>query len=474
MKQFIPPFRAQRRFGIPHVKWARALSTKIHRPLPSVTSPYFPVALLGIVILVSTLLLLMPFSNTSGGFTPPLSAIFAATSAATLTGLDTQEAIGFWTKPGELILIAVMGIAGIGSMTFACFFISRMGHVSNLTTLTAGSALPANQTQLFRQIFLRIVTFALVVQVIGFVALLVRLSFEFEPLDASWYALYTTVSGFNNGGFISLTNSNELVPLLSDLPLLGLITALILTGALGWWTLSDVWHSRRWRKLQLNSKLVLIATAALVVIGAAGYLLTEFTNGDTIAYLPIEQKIMVSIFEATSSRTAGLTSVGFEDARQGTQILFTALMFIGGAAGSVAGGIKVGTLAIIIMAIFTTIRRKTKLSPLEREIPDTLVTKALSIVLTAIAFTICTTILLSITEASSELEFSDIIFENVSAISTAGLSTGNTADFSNLGQIILMVSMVIGRLGLLILVMRLTTYRRPYLYRSVTERVTIG
>jgi len=431
-------------------------------------------ALLGTVILVSTLLLLMPFSNTSGGFTPPLSAIFAATSAATLTGLDTQETIGFWTKPGQLILIAVMGIAGIGSMTFACFFMSRMGHVSNATTQTAGSALPANQTQLFRQIFLRIVIFAVAVQAIGFVALLVRLSFEFEPLDAGWYALYTAVSGFNNGGFISLTNSNELVPLLSDVPLLGLITSLILTGALGWWTLSDVWYSRRWRKLQLNSKLVLIATAALILIGTTGYLSTEFTNGHTIAYLPIEQKIMVSIFEATSSRTAGLTAVGFEDAREATKILFTALMFVGGAAGSVAGGIKVGTLAIIIMAIFTTIRRKTKVSPLEREIPDTLVAKALTIVLTAVVFTIFTTLLLSITEASSELEFSDIIFENVSAISTTGLSTGNTANFSSLGQIILMVSMVIGRLGLLILIMRLTTHRRPYLYRSVTERVTIG
>ena len=113
-------------------------------------------------------------------------------------------------------------------------------------------------------------------------------------------------------------------------------------------------------------------------------------------------------------------------------------------------------------------------SPLEREIPDTLVAKALTIVLTAVVFTIFTTILLSITEASSELEFSDIIFENVSAISTTGLSTGNTANFSSLGQIILMVSMVIGRLGLLILIMRLTTHRRPYLYRSVTERVTIG
>ena len=349
-----------------------------------------------------------------------------------------------------------------------------MGHVSNATTQTAGSALPANQTQLFRQIFLRIVIFAVAVQAIGFVALLVRLSFEFEPLDAGWYALYTAVSGFNNGGFISLTNSNELVPLLSDVPLLGLITSLILTGALGWWTLSDVWYSRRWRKLQLNSKLVLIATAALILIGTTGYLSTEFTNGHTIAYLPIEQKIMVSIFEATSSRTAGLTAVGFEDAREATKILFTALMFVGGAAGSVAGGIKVGTLAIIIMAIFTTIRRKTKVSPLEREIPDTLVAKALTIVLTAVVFTIFTTLLLSITEASSELEFSDIIFENVSAISTTGLSTGNTANFSSLGQIILMVSMVIGRLGLLILIMRLTTHRRPYLYRSVTERVTIG
>ena len=433
-------------------------------------------AFIGLIAL-GTLLLLLPFAHHGGGFTPFIDALFTATSAVTVTGLIIQDTATYWTRTGQVFILAMMFVGGLGFMTIATFLLILIGHRATLTQrLLVKDSLQIDQLGGLVRLTIGIVLVAAGIQLVGFVALLARFSLLYSPAEAVWQAVFHAVSGFNNAGFTVLPEGPSMSAFQVDKAVLGIMAALIFVGAISYWVMVDMVKFRRFSLFTLNSKLVLILTLVLTLSGALVFFFSEYDNDDTLGQLPVGDKVVVSVFESISGRTAGFSTVSHGETAQHTNFFFTALMFVGGASASVAGGIKVNTLAVVLVAILSTLRGSGHASAFGREIPRAQVQRAMSIGAVAIAFVFLVGLMLTFAEstAGGQFAFIDLLFESVSAAGTVGLSTGLTADLSKWGHIILISSMFLGRVGPLTLALYMAQSWDRDLYRYAQERVTIG
>ena len=425
------------------------------------------------LITLGTLLLLLPWTQTAGGFTPFLVAFFTATSAVTVTGLVVQDTAFYWTRTGQVIILGLMFVGGLGFMTIATFLLILIGQrVTLAQRLLVKESLGVNQLGGLVQLTIAIVLVAAGIQLAGFIALFIRFSFIYSPAEAVWQAVFHAVSGFNNAGFVALRESDGLRHFRGDEATIGIIGVLILLGAISYWVMVDVVKYRRFSLFTLNTKLVLILTGILLVVGFVAFLASEYRNPATLGPLRVEEKLVTSAFQSISGRTAGFSTVDFGATEKQTNFFFSGLMFVGGASASVAGGIKVNTLAVALVAILSTLRGRTHASAFGREIPQPQVQRAMVIGALSTAFVFLVAIVL--TAAESGFEFIDLFFETLSAFGTVGLSTGITPDLSGVGQVIVIISMFIGRLGPLTIGLAMAQRHEGDVYRYAQERVTIG
>jgi trk system potassium uptake protein len=246
---------------------------------------------------------------------------------------------------------------------------------------------------------------------------------------------------------------------------------LITLGALGYAIVEDVLRHRRWVSLALETKVVLLTTIALVVGGGGAIGILEWNNAQTLGSLPFEQRVLSAVFEAVSLRTAGFSAVDTGALLQPTLFIVMALMFIGGASGSTAGGIKVNTFSVLLIAILSTARGLPSATAFGRRIQHTVIYRALAIALLSVAFLFTTALALEIISRQS---FVDVLFEAVSAFATAGASRGITPDLSDLARAVIIVAMFIGRLGPLTLVIALAARQRSVNVRPAVESMRIG
>ena len=425
------------------------------------------------LIAIGTLLLSLPFSHYGDGFTPIVDALFTATSAATVTGLIVQDTGTYWTLGGQAVILLLMFIGGLGIMTIASALFILAGQRISLTQRlvireTVGTATLTDITA----ITVRIVVWAVAIQLIGFLVLAVRFAFMYPPWEAVWHGLFQGVSGFNNAGFVSFPDANSLLEFRSDPIVIGVIAILILVGGLSYWVIDDVVRWRGFSRLTLNSKLVLVFTGALLLVGALGYYLGEVGNSRTLGGLSVVDQVTDSLFHSVN-RTSGFSTGGFSDTREETNLLYMALMFIGGASASVAGGIKVNTFAIIVFAMLGAFQGRPRTVAFGRRVPAVQVIWALVIVSIGFIGIYMTAIVLTFFE--SDYEIVDLLFETVSAIGTVGFSTGITADLSVPSQIVLTIAMFVGRVGPPIaIVTALSRPDREGMYRYTKERVLLG
>ena len=429
------------------------------------------------LISVGTLLLLLPFTQHDSGFTPLVDALFTATSAVTVTGLVTQETATYWTRTGQVFILGLMFVGGLGFMTIATFMLILIGQRVSLTQrLLVKESLGTNQVGGLVRLTVRIVLVATSIQLAGFVALFARFSLlpEYSTATAIWQAAFHAVSGFNNAGFVALPETMSLSAFQSDEAVFGTIGLLAVLGGISYWVMIDVVRSRRFSLLTLNTKLVLVLTLLLILSGALVFFFSEYDNEKTLGPLSVGNKAMISVFESISGRTAGFATVSFGETEQHTNIFFTGLMFIGGASASVAGGIKINTLAVVLVAVLSTIRGKGHASAFGREIPQEQVQRAMSIGTVATAFVFLIALMLTFSESDKGFAFIDLLFESVSAFGTVGLTTGLTPDLTRWGHIILVASMFFGRIGPLTLGLAMVQSSQGDLYRYAQERVTIG
>ncbi len=427
------------------------------------------------LVLLGGLLLALPFSSNDDGFTPLVLAYFTATSAVTVTGLTVVDTATYWTDFGKAVIFALMLIGGLGFTSLATFFLIVLGQRITLPERmlmrdTMGVDRLGGIVPLLRNIIL-IVT---LIYVIGAALIWWRLHGEFSTGESVWQSIFLSVSAFNNAGFSILPDSNSLSIFFGDIPLLAALGALIVLGGIGWTVLVDVFRQHRFSRFALDTKMVIVTSMFLWALGAVVLFIAEFDNEHTLGASSLGMKTVHSIFHSISGRTAGLTTIDVSQTTQLHDLFYPLLMFIGGSAGSVAGGIKVATLAVIIAAVVSSVRGRLQAEAFGREIPHFQVHRALTVAALGmvIVFAIC--LGLTLTERSSDIPFLDLFFDTVSAFGTTGLSTGVPSELSSAGKVLFIITMLVGRLGPLTLALALTPRQEATVYRFVQERVKIG
>ncbi len=453
--------------------------TPLHIPTPPLRQPGVrfetPLILLfgvGSLVAVGTLLLWLPWFNTTGKFAPFLTALFTATSAATDTGLTVVDTASFWSPAGKAVILGLILVGGVAIMSAATFLLVILTQRISLSNqLIMREFVGVSHLGGLVRLAVQVASVALILQLVGFLLLLWRLLPLFDLEQAVWQALFLAVSAFNNAGFTILPESASLARFQRETWVLGIVGMLIILGGISYSVMADVVRYRRFKRFTLDTRLVLVVSLILWMLGALVVFLSEFNNEDTLKALPLVDRATNSLFMAVSGRTSGLTTISLSQTEIHTNLFFTGVMFIGGASGSVAGGIKVNTLAVLLVAVVASIRGRSQAAAFGREIPPAQIQRALAVAFLGISFIFSVAFLLAMTE---KVPFDDLLFETVSAFGTVGLSAGVTPVLSSWGRTIILITMFVGHIGPLTFALALAQGQRPAVYRFAQERVRIG
>ncbi len=424
------------------------------------------------LIVIGGILLMLPISSAAGQATPPVNAFFTSTSAVCVTGLVVVDTGTYWSSFGQGVILALIQIGGFGFMTSATLLMLAFGRRIGLKErLLIGESLGLSRLGGLVRIIRNMAIFTVLAEGIGAAVFFIRFSVE-NPLKlAVWKSVFHSISAFNNAGFDIFGNFQSLTNYRGD-PLVVLATAaLIFLGGISFLVISDVFRTRSLTRLSLDTKLVLITTVSLLAAGMVVMLLTEFIEPATFGDISLPQKVLIAFFQSVTARTAGFTLVNVGTLTQYALFFTMFLMFVGGAAGSTAGGIKVNTFSMLAATIWSTIRGREHAGAFGREFNSQQLYRAIAVVMLSLGLVALVGFLLALHEETS---FIKLFFETFSAFGTVGLSTGITPHLSLAGRIIITVTMFVGRLGPLALTLALLQRQRPSQYRYPEEMVRIG
>jgi trk system potassium uptake protein TrkH len=404
--------------------------------------------------------------------TPFLIALFTATSAVCVTGLVLVDTGTYWSGAGQAIILLLIQLGGFGFMTSSTLFLLLVGHrVSLPERVLLREALAAESLDSIVAVVRRLFIFTLLAEILGTLVLTTAFLGEMEAPRALWWGLFHAVSAFNNAGFDVVGGFRSLVPFNHQAPIL-LTTALLLVfGGISYVVVEDLLRSRRFSRLTLDSKLVLVTTLMLITLGTLGVLFTEGANAATLGDMSLGPGLLNAFFTAVTPRSAGFNSIDIASMTEIGLVVLMALMFVGGAAGSTAGGIKVQTFSLLFFAIVSAVRGASEVEAFHRRVPVANVLRAIAVALIFLALILVVSFALT---AIERLPYLIVLFETISAIGTTGLSTGITPGLSPTGQVIVMLTMFAGRLGPLTLVIALAARRRRATYRWSEAVVRIG
>lgn len=403
------------------------------------------------LITVGTLLLMLPGSTQDGQGLVFIDALFTSTSAVCVTGLIVVDTATHFTLFGELVILTLIQLGGIGIITFATFlflFISGGLGVGQMNTIK--NVVGESNTSLVTATLKRVVGFTFLVETIGAAAYYLSWEVSF-PSEGQriLFSVFHAVSAFCNAGFSLFTNSLADGANAINWGINITTMTLIILGGLGftviWETVRTRTDRSRWRRrLSIHSRTVLTYTGMLIIAGAILILVMEWNH--TLAGFSWENKVMASLFQSITTRTAGFNTIDTGAIGISATLIMLILMFIGGSPASTAGGIKTTTFAVLMRSIVMTIRGYNKMEMFKRTVPNHVIFRAMTVILLAASCISISTILLSLVEDHA---FMDLLFEEVSAFATVGLSRGITSDLTSWGKFIIVVSMFLGRVGIL-------------------------
>lgn len=420
------------------------------------------------IILVGTALLILPVASESGQPTPLLTALFTATSATCVTGLTVVATADHYSTFGELVILVLIQLGGFGYMTswaiLALILGRRIGLRERIILTEAHNLYELGGVVRFTR---RLILMALIIEASGAAILTLRWMVEETFGRALYMGIFHSVSAFNNAGFDLMGGFRSLTAYAGD-PVVSLVIAgLIILGGLGFSVLFDL----RSRCLTLHSKTVLLATGMLIGGGTALIALFEFTNPMTLGALSAPARLLAAFFQAVTPRTGGFSTVDTGALTQPTLMLIAALMFIGASPGGTGGGIKTTTFMAPLAVILSSLRGSGEPVMFRRRVQTQNIHKAMTIAFVSLAFVFTMSVLLATVD---RLEFIPALFEITSGFGTVGLSTGLTPYLSPWGRIIVMVTVFVGRVGLLTVAFGLTRRQRPSRVRYPEERLYIG
>ena len=429
------------------------------------------------IIGIGSGLLLLPPATTGDGISW-VDAVFTATSATSITGLIVLDTPQDFTLFGQLVILGLIQIGGIGYMTIAALFVIVLGRrIGMQERRLLQEALNVMSPEGILRFALQVAKVTVLVEGIGAVLLTLRFWEDFEPAYAVYYGIFHSVSAFNNAGFTLFSTSLTFYHL--DLVINSVTMVLIIAGGIGFLVYDNVVGviQKRHLRLSVHTKMVLSVTAVLVVFGTIVVLPFEHANPRTLGMLSWPEKILVAGFLAVSGRTAGFGTVDASFLTDSTLYFVVFLMFIGGAPGSTGGGIKTTTFGTIVMALWATMRGHRDVMVFYRRIPADIVAKAFYLAGVAIVLISMATLILAFVE---QQDFLETLFEVTSAAATVGMSTGDgdshslSGAFSDAGKLLIALLMLIGRIGPLAISIAVIGGSQHARFRYAEEKLVIG
>lgn len=423
-------------------------------------------------ILVGTLVLLMPFATAGPGNAPVWTALFSSVAAVTLGGMAIVDTATYWSPGGQVVILVLVQLGGLGIVTSASLLFlvvaRRVGLRGRLAAQTELHTVDLGST---RKLLVAIIGFSLAFQAVTVVALTARLwlGTDRDFGEAAWNGLFHGVAAFNNAGLSIFADG--LTSFASDPWVLGTIAIAVIAGGLGFPVWLELLRPSRPVGLSLHTKLTLVTTAALLAFGTITVTAFEWRNPGTLGALSGLDRLTAGIFSGVMPRTAGFNVIDYGQAEPDTILVTEMLMFAGGGSGSVAGGIKVTTFALLFLIVWAEVRGDPEVTAFRRRIPTTVQRQALTIAVLAVNAVVIGTLLVM---ATNDIEFLDALFECIAAFTTAGLSTGVTPGLNGFGQGVLIVLMFLGRVGPLTLGVALVLRERERLYTHPEERPLVG
>ncbi|HET6658567.1 MAG TPA: potassium transporter TrkG [Rubrobacter sp.] len=427
----------------------------------------------GFIALVAggTALLKLPWATTDG--ISLVNAFFVAVSCSTVTGLSTVAIPETFTHFGELVMMVLMQLGGIGIMTVTTLAALLVGQRVGFRRLiavseeTENAGSPRNTLRLVFQIAR--ITF--IVELLGAVAL--SIGFVQAGLglgEGVFQGIFHAIMAFCNAGFATLPG-DDLISYAGNWLIVVALVCVITLGGLGFPVLVDLYHYRQSPRLSVHSRVVLITSSALVVFGVLSVAVMEWTNPHTLGGESMSTKAAMSLFQGVTPRTAGFQTVSYPEMREPTLLVQTVLMFIGTAPTSTGGGIKVTTLALVVLIVAAQVRGQERITLFWRTLPRPLISRALSVLAVASLLVLLSTLALMVSDG---LELLPALFEVTSAFGTVGLSLDVTPHLSTFGKILISVLMFLGRVGPITFIVALAARQRTPHYRYPEEEIAIG
>ncbi|MDD5679264.1 MAG: potassium transporter TrkG [Kiritimatiellae bacterium] len=445
---------------------------------------WFIVKAVAVPIILGTVLLMIPLANRSGQWTDPLTALFMSTSAMCVTGHTVVDPGSYFSLFGQLVLLGLVQLGGLGFMTLATACLVLLGRrLSIQSELTLNASMGGEEADQLKRLLYRTVVFTLAAEGVGALVLMIRLGLGhgFTVGRAFYYGVFHAVTAFCNAGF-SLYPDN-LIAVRDDKIFILTVGALIIMGGLGFLVINEFSVFKFWRenrltrgRLSLHAKIVVMASVTLIVAGWLVFALLEWNK--TLAPLCVTDKMTCALFQSITPRTAGFSVVKMEQTHSATRFVTMLLMVIGGSPGSAAGGIKTTTAVVLLFAMLAIVRGKREAIIMGRTIPIRVVEESLSVLLLGIVVVGGLYGLLLVSEESAlmtgQFTAEALLFETISTFGTVGLSNGILPELTIVGKLLIILAMFIGRIGPLTMVLVVGLKDKRQLVRFPEEDVNIG
>lgn len=423
-----------------------------------------------ILIIIGGCILSLPIFTRSGEPTNLIDSIFVAASASCVTGLTTVNTAEHWNSYGHLLILFLIQIGGLGVMTLATLFPLLLRKKIGLKSRQIlKEQLNIDTLQGIMKLFKYVLVFTFFIEFLGAFFLSLRFVPIFGIAKGLWYSIFHSISAFCNAGFDLLGDS--IYPYRNDNLVNFTLMSLIVIGGLGFMVTAEIFRKRSFKKLSTHAKLVLIISGFLIVIGTLAFYLIERQIGGVLYQEGIKNSILQSVFQSVSARTAGFYSVKLNQMHDTSVLLLSVLMVIGGSPGSTAGGLKTTTFGVLILSTISIFKEEDEVTIFNKHIDSKTIRKALAIIMVYLALIFIVIFVLSLSE---NFKVIDISYEVASAFGTVGASRGITGDFSNLGKIMITLSMYLGRIGPMTMAYSLGLKSKTKYIRFPEANISIG
>lgn len=426
-----------------------------------------------VVIFIGGLILSTPICSVSGNSTNLLDSLFTSTSAVCVTGLVTVDTGTHWNTVGQVIIMTLIEIGGLGFMSITTFVAVLLGRKITLRDrLIVKESMNTFTLQGLVKMVRRVIIFTISVQLAGAAIL----STQFIPIHGVkkgiFFSIFHSVSAFCNAGFDLNGGFSSLTGYTGNRIILLTLSLLIVIGGLGFSVILELLMHKKHRKISVHTKLVLVITSVLIVGGAIIMFLVEHNNPDTLGNMNFIDKTVNSLFASITPRTAGFNSIATDKMTEAGNFLTIILMFIGGSPGSTAGGLKTTTIGLIFITAISIIKGREDAEAFGRSFSKEVVYKAFVLLMIGVSIVMFVTMVLTVTEQGES--FLSLLYESASAFGTAGLTMGVTQRLSLVGKLIIMISMYLGRVGPLTVVLALTRKTKKVGYKYPEGKILIG